>query len=576
MALFAVVPAAQAAEQAEIDLDLESANQVYLGGQSSDRLGTVIAVGDLDGDGVDDIVVGAPHAENPVNGENRAGLAYIFFGPIASGTPEYDLNLIADRPAEEVTWIGGDDEEDWLGSAVAAGDITGDGIDDLIVSVPLSFGPDNDEIWRGEVLVFKGGAALRATRQLLPEESDFIIYGQQEYDRIGVGLVVGDLTGDGIVDLGVLSPFGDDTLKEDIANRLYLFFGGATFADGRSREISLTESRLLKEFDFDYLSSGNNNNLAVGDVNGDGVGDLLVGSPGADRDALGDDAGVVYTLLGSADLAASTDPIDFSIRDSYAARFLHTESREQLGQALAISPMQPDGVPWIAMTVPFGDYDDNILAGLVYVYEGGAWIDSATDVVVNEDDAKLIYGEDDRYSIGNAVTFGDFDGDGWSDLLIGCPFTEGPPRDDDQRKGRAYILLASTIRNATQPLNLETDFDLVVYGRREKDEFGYCVAAGSVLEESTADAADDIIVTAWLGDGPPENREGSRGEVYFLEDLREDVPVTKGDLNGDRVVDYKDALMLCLPAVNGLPRASMLLSDSEPLVLDFLRGWQSR
>ena len=563
------------AQNASIDLDLDRSDRTFIGWREGDRLGTVLATGDLDADGNTDFVVAAPHADNPLTGRDRCGVVFVVFGPVQESTEAYDFSTIEDRPATEITWIIGIDEEDWLGCALAVGDLTGDGTDDLAIGIPLSFGPGNRKTWMGEVLIYQGGKALRDTRQLDPNTADHVIYGDRDFDRIGFGLAIGDLTGDGIGDLAVLAPFGDSS-RSEWNNRLYLLFGGDTFAATAPQEIPLSQSLLLENIDFDHTSSGNNNNLAIADVNGDSIGDLLIGSPGARRDAIKDNAGIVYVLSGSASLPGITEALDFSDRTTYDVLFQHGRREDRMGQALAVSQVQPDGNPWFAFGAPWGDYDKRDICGLVYLFKGGAWVNSATDILVEDSSAITIIGEDDGHAIGAALAFGDVDGDGWSDLLIGCPFSEGPPRDDDARVGRVYVLYGPTLQAATDIIDLKKDYDLVIYGDRKKEEFGYVVATAEIFAETAADTAEDLLIASWLGDGPPENEGNARGEVYLFKDRYTGPKSTLADFSGDGMIDYQDAFLLGRPQNNGLPSKTSLQSEIQPALWNFVREWKKR
>jgi hypothetical protein len=103
---------------------LSDADVALYGGEPGDHGGFALASGDVDGDGNDDLAVSSFHAE-------RGGSVYLFFGPIARG----------DRPlSSSDTRIGAARPDDHVGISLASGDLTGDGIDDLVVGAPLSDG----------------------------------------------------------------------------------------------------------------------------------------------------------------------------------------------------------------------------------------------------------------------------------------------------------------------------------------------------------------------------------------------------------------------------------------------------
>jgi len=184
-----------------------------------------------------------------------------------------------------------------------------------------------------------------------------------------------------------------------------------------------------------------------------------------------------------------------------------------------------------------------------------------------------IYGPEKGQGLANSLAFGDFDGDELADLLIGAPFIEGPPRDDDRRKGRVYVIYGATLQQATGPLDLRYDYDLVIYGDREDHELGYSVASSRFLGGDPG-RAEDIAAGSWLGYGFIDDRRSRAGEIYVFFSQEEAPPTAfPADLNGDGLLDYKDVFLFSL---TGEDSASKISEDSINQALDLIGEWRQR
>lgn len=194
--------------------------------------------GDLNNDGLDDVVVGAPLS-------NTTGAVYVYFGAGIA------------LPTRGVT-ITGEAAGDKFGSSVAlAGDLNNDGIDDLAVGAP-EYGGSN----RGRVYIFHGPLS----GDILAANADVILEGQEDLDGLGVSVArAGDVDGDGIDDL-VVGAWQNSSAQE--AGKAHLFFGSPF---GISQLISTTVTGDAN----DRLGTSVH---GAGDVNGDGFADVIVGA----------------------------------------------------------------------------------------------------------------------------------------------------------------------------------------------------------------------------------------------------------------------------------------------------------
>jgi len=263
----------------------------------SDIAGHSIAgPGDVNGDGFDDMLIGAPGAGHA--GIGFAGEAYIVYG---SNTLPSLLELSSLAAGGGVT-INGIASSDQNGTMVAAaGDVNNDGFMDILTGSPLAdpFGKN----LAGRAAIVYGGPSLPLVINLVSlNAGGVLINGHSSGDKLGdVGGGAGDINGDGFDDiiLGVRVKNGPAGEK---AGRSYVYYGGA----GLPQTININAIG-AGGITFEGVGANDQSGNAVatgGDVNGDGYDDLLIGATGADPN--GDsNAGEVYLIEGGPTLPAT-------------------------------------------------------------------------------------------------------------------------------------------------------------------------------------------------------------------------------------------------------------------------------
>ena len=418
-------------ERQTVDFAEGQQDITIFGADSGDLLGLSVASGDVNGDGIDDILVGAPMAAGPGNERLKAGEAYVIFG-----SPSLEATIDVALGQQALTLFG-TGEKDRLGSSLASGDANGDGIDDMLVGSFLADGPENARYQGGEAYLVFGGPSLGGARDMAEGEYDLAIISAEADDQLGYALTMADLNNDGIDDL-VVAAFradvpgkpGED--RED-GGEVYVILGTPTLGgvlDLASASASLTVAAADTE---DDLGSA----LASGDVNGDGVDDLLIGAYRADGPDNGrDNAGEAYVIFGGPSLHGSLD-IGQGEQD---VTILGADPGDRLGGALASGDIDGDGIDDIIVGVERADGPENERkdAGEVYVVLGSPSLGPTVDTVLSEHSAAM-FGEQREDAFSRSVAAADWDNDGRADVLAVARGADGPEgaRED---AGQAYVI----------------------------------------------------------------------------------------------------------------------------------------
>ncbi len=311
-----------------------------------DFFGKSLAAGDFDNDGFVDLGVGVPGQDIP--GKVDAGGVHIFYGGGQGIKPPGNQTFNLDSPAMTGTAAIGDQ----YGSALAAGDFTGDGHADLAVGIPFAdVGADVDE---GMFGVIRGSAS-----GLTPASSQNLSIAADPGAQAGRALASGDFNNDGRDDLVVGAPF-DLVGTASAAGLVVEFHGTAT---------GLTIQQQWAGSSLGHTSETNDNfgaALTSGDFNNDGIDDVAVGVPGEGLGAVSG-AGEVIVIIGSAPgLSVSGDVALNQANVSGAA----SEVDDHFGEALAAGDFNGTGGIDLVVGAPDEDVAAVVDAGTVYVLYG--------------------------------------------------------------------------------------------------------------------------------------------------------------------------------------------------------------
>ncbi len=417
---------------------------------------SVASAGDVNGDGYDDVIVGAPDYGGRAGISLGYGAAFLYYGS-ATGimqSPRVSLNSNTVR-------------QSGFGFSVScAGDVNGDGYSDVIVG-HLYY--SNGQSSEGGAHIYLGSAGGISTNAAT------VVQSNQEFATMGWSVAcAGDVNGDGFDDIIV----GAKLYENGQFNE-----GAAFIYHGSASGIINTVAAIVES---NQANAEMGNSVAgAGDVNGDGYSDVVVGVDKYDNGQT--DEGAAFVFLGSAS----------GISTTAAAMVESNQAGAYMGISVAgAGDVNDDG------------YSDVIVAARNYsngqINEGAAFIYHGSAGGINTSAASVFESNTDYGYLGSVAGAGDVNNDGYSDVIIGTPgYNNG-----QSAEGAAFLYHGSAV-------GVDVSRSVVVESNKANARMGNSVAsAGDV----NGDGFSDVIVGAsWYTNG--QNQEGAAFLYHGITDV---------------------------------------------------------
>lgn len=386
-------------------------------------------------------------------------------------------------------YLGIASEEDRFAAALAVGDFDGDGWDDLAVGVP---GETVGAVGAGAVQILYGspGGITSVGNTILTQSTAGVPGSSEAADGFGTALAAFDINCDGFDDLAVGAP-GENIGSVSDAGGVWILYGSASGLIG-------TDAQAFGQNDWDPLESPEASDrfgsalVGRSGVSGvDSAGELFIGAPGE---------GVTFGSFGEQGAVLSIRHSCIQPRGSAFADEVVSQ------QSTGVSGTSEDG-DLFGLTLALGDFDGNSLpdlavgapgesltlaeVGIVQVFPDVDLADPSNESQWSQDVAGILDVAEEGDGFGRSLTVGDFDHDGFDDLVVGVP-EEGT--DGFVESGAVHVIYGSAGGLTATGDQFFTQSGAVLGDPGPADNFGTAVAAGDFDGDGTDDLAIGVLL----------------------------------------------------------------------------------
>jgi len=490
----------------------ESRQIQFVGNGAGEQFGASIATGDVNGDKLDDLIVGSPFYS--YDQAVWMGKVSVYFGEenVAEDSGlSSDVDVVESVASTPDLVFYGKAAGDQLGISVDSGDFNNDGFDDLLMG---AYNASSNEERKGRAYLVLGKEYFpRKDFAFSNYNADFQFIGKNAGDYFGLSVHLEDMDGDNFDDVFVGAPFALSI--DGVKTGVVYGYQGKPYRTNRV----YSGNKFFNERDADLVFWGESPgerfgaNIEIVDVVGDSYKDIAISAYFADGPN-GSQSGKVYLYKGSANMPVNAyDPYDVLVgAKSYGWFGFDMEGIE--GKVLDSGEIEKDDL--IVSSFPYASEDG---VGEIFWIHGREWFvnpfdENQSEFVVDQASSdKYFKGMSGDNMAGASFGAGDFDGDGLTDLFVGAP---GVALTETPEEGEVYLFY-------DEILGEMNDFDLdlysastFVFGENPDDWFG---ARGAVLDFN-GDGYDDIAVSSRYYDlYDPETglvAETNVGKVYVL------------------------------------------------------------